>query len=385
MTPTRAGSFAIVANGFADGPAQALRDYLTARGAGVVVVLHPLTPEDGTRHVVTTYRNDELVTHRSVGSPLTPPVSYIVDPFIPLRHPRVDVWFGFNPLACVRGLVARRLRRARRVVLWSVDFVPDRFGRGTAQTKLYDQLDRLCCERADARVELSEVARAARNRRHRLPPDRAAAHVVPMGAWLERVPTVAERGHEARRLVLLAHLVHRQGADVLLDALAVLKARAARITADIIGTGPLEGELRARARALGIDDIVTFHGFVGDHREVERLLASASVGMAPYRPGETNFTAFADPGKLKAYLAAGLPILMTDVPPNAHELAQNGSATIVPFEATAIAEAVLRVVDSPASWKRMSAAARAHARGFDWTMLLDELLARLDLEVAPGH
>ena len=384
MTRTRAGSFAIVANGFADGPAQALRDYLTARRARVFVVSHPLTPEDGTRHAVTTYEGHERVAHRWVASPLRPPSSFVLDPFVPLRYPRVDVWFGFNPLACARGLVARRLRRAGSVVLWSVDFVPDRFGQGTAQTKLYDRLDKLCCERADARVELSEVARAGRNRRHGLPPDRMAARVVPMGAWLGRVPTVGERGYEARRLVFLAHLVQRQGADVLLEALAVLKAREARITADIIGTGPLEDDLRARTRALGLDEVVTFHGFVPDHRDVERLLASASLGMAPYRPGEMNFTAYADPGKLKAYLAAGLPTIVTDVPPNAHELARDGGAEIVPFEATAIAEAVLRVIDSPELWKSRSRAARAFAARFDWTVLLDGLVADLGLEVLPG-
>src|SRR5207237_4712206 len=43
-------TYAIVSNGFADGPAQALRDYLVARGAHVVTVFHPLTPEQGTRH-----------------------------------------------------------------------------------------------------------------------------------------------------------------------------------------------------------------------------------------------------------------------------------------------------------------------------------------------
>ena len=168
MTVTRARSFAIVANGFADGPAQALRDYLRARGAHVFVVSHPLAPEDGTRHVVTTYAGEELVARRTVGSPLRPPSSFVLDPFVPLRFPPVDVWFGFNPLACARGLVARRMRRASTAVLWSVDFVPDRFGRGTAQTRLYDRLDELCCRRADARVELSEAAREGRNLRHGL-------------------------------------------------------------------------------------------------------------------------------------------------------------------------------------------------------------------------
>ncbi|HYZ90807.1 MAG TPA: hypothetical protein VFA34_00270, partial [Actinomycetota bacterium] len=116
-------SVAIVSNGFADGPAQALRDYLVGRGTKVVTIFHPLTPEQGTHHRIATYAGGALVRERSVRVPMKPPLSFALDPFVPLRPPPVDVWFGFNPLACARGLVAR----AGRVILWSVDFVPDRF------------------------------------------------------------------------------------------------------------------------------------------------------------------------------------------------------------------------------------------------------------------
>jgi glycosyltransferase involved in cell wall biosynthesis len=311
---------------------------------------------------------------------LRPPQSFALDPFLPLLPPRVEAWFGFNPLACARGLVSRAAGRAGRVVLWSVDFVPDRFGAGTPATRLYDRLDRICCTRADARVELSETAREARNRRHGLgPADTAPTHVVPMGAWLERVVATPPDGFRRRRLVFLGHLVPRQGVDVLLDALALLEARGERVVADVIGSGPLERSLRERARTLGLERTIRFHGFVADHREVERLLAEASVAAAPYRPDET-FTRYADPGKLKAYLAAGLPIVVTDVPPNADELARDGGAEVVAYDAVAISEAVSQILASPESWQERRRAALEHARRFDWPVLLDDLLTKLGLE-----
>lgn len=369
---------AIVANGFADGPAQALRDYLVAHGAEVVTVLHPLTPEHGKRHVVTRYAGGQCVDERTVQLPIGPPLSFVLDPFVPLVPPRVDAWFGFNPLACARGLVARRTGQAGRVFLWSVDFVPDRFGAGTPVTRVYDRLDELCCRRADARVELSEAARDGRNARHRLAGAAAPVHVVPMGAWLDRVTTTATDGFRRRRVVFLGHLVARQGVEVLLDAVDLVRARGEEIALDVIGTGPLEAALRARARDLP----VRFHGFVADHEEVERLLAEASLAAAPYRPEET-FTQYADPGKLKAYLAAGLPIVLTDVPPNAEDLARHGGAEIVPYDAPAIADAVSRGLASPERWQERRAAALEHARSFDWPVLLSDLLRKLGLE-PPG-
>jgi glycosyltransferase involved in cell wall biosynthesis len=362
-------SVAIVSNGFADGPAQALRDYLVAKGTSVYTVFHPLTAEQGTTHVITTYAGGERVGERRVPLSLRPPASFALDPFVPLLAPRVDVWFGFNPLACARGLVARR---GRRVVLWSVDFVPDRFGRRTLPTRLYDRLDRLCCRRADARVELSDAAREGRNARHGLVGDAAHAHVVPMGAWIDRVPTTPADGSAAGRVVFLGHLVARQGVETLLEALAACK-----LPADVIGTGPLEPDLRARARELGVD--VTFHGYVADHRDVEQLLSRASVAVAPYRRSDDTFTRYADPGKLKAYVAAGLPIVMTDVPPNANELAAEAGAEIVGDQAGALAEGIARALASPQQWRARRDAALAYARRFDWNVLLDDLLEKLDL------
>jgi glycosyltransferase involved in cell wall biosynthesis len=378
----RARSFAIVANGFADGPAQALLEYLRARDVDVHAVWHPLNAEEGTGHVVESWAGRRLIARRTVRVPIHAPSSYAFDTFVPLRMPRVDVWFGFNPLACARGLVARRMRHAKTVVLWSVDFVPDRFGRGTLLTRTYDGLDKLCCKHADVRIELTEVASAARNRRHALSGQAAVARVVPMGAWLERVPKVRPENRLGRRVVLLAHLVRRQGADLLPEMLHLL--RDDDVVADVIGTGPLEAALRAQAREFGVDDRMTFHGFVADHREVEQLLANASVGVAPYRPGEGTFSAYADPGKLKAYVAAGLPIVLTDVPPSAAELAAEAGGEIVPFDARAFADAIKRLLDSRQEWHRRSTAALAYSQRFDWNALLDGLMEELGLEIAGG-
>jgi glycosyltransferase involved in cell wall biosynthesis len=359
-------TFAIVANGFADGPAQALRDYLVAKGSEVWTVFHPLSAEQGRTHVVTSYAQGERLRERHVRLPLRPPASFALDPFVPPLPPRVDVWFGFNPLACARGLVAS----TGRTVLWSVDFVPDRFGRDTLPTRIYDRLDRLCCLRADARVELSDAAREARNSRHGL--GDASAHVVPMGAWLDRVPSTSEESFRRGRVVFLGHLVERQGVATLL---AALDGR----PADIVGTGPLAAELRAQAH-----ENVRFHGYVADHREVERLLSEAAVAVAPYRQTAETFTRYADPGKLKAYLAAGLPIVLTDVPPNASELAVEAGAELVADDPRALRDAIERALASAEGWRARRAAALAYARRFDWNVLLPDLLAKLDVSPAPN-
>jgi glycosyltransferase involved in cell wall biosynthesis len=367
--------FVIAANGFAEGPAQALVEFLLARGAaGIQTIFHPLVAEGDARHVVATYTPGDEPTFRRIRLPVHPPVTYPLDLIVPLCPARADGWFGFNSLACARGIVALATGRADTLVYWCVDFVPDRFGAGLA-TRVYDALDRFCCRRASARFELSEAALRGRERRHGLPANQLApARVVPMGAWLDRVPTTAEDGAARRTLVFLGHLVPRQGVALLVEAIEILHRRGVAARMEIIGRGPLEEQLRQYARVRGVADHVVFHGFLPDHRDVERVLASASIAVAPYETDATSFTRFADPGKLKAYLAAGLPILLTDVPPNARELAACAGAEIIPYDGAALAAAVERLLADVAEWRRRRERALVAARAYDWNVILEPAL-----------
>ena len=205
---------------------------------------------------------------------------------------------------------ARRAEPAK-VFYWAVDFVPNRFGPGIL-TRAYDRLDAVACRSADGRIELSTAALEGRTKYLGLREfEIAPALVAPMGAWLERVSSVVEDAWSRRRVVYLGHLVERQGVGTLLDAFAILGGRGVEVSADIVGSGPLEASLREKAAALGLAGRVVFHGFVESHCDVESILATATVAVAPYVVSDTNFTRFADPGKLKAYLAAGLPVVLT--------------------------------------------------------------------------
>jgi glycosyltransferase involved in cell wall biosynthesis len=377
-------TFMIVANG-ASGtpPACGLVEYLLAHEARrVTTVIHPLTPESGGRHEIAIHEPGRKTRRYAVELPSRPPYTYPLDLLVPPLARRVDGWFAFNNLACARGLLERRAGRAGSVIYWAVDFVPDRFGARTALTRAYDALDAHCCRHADLRVELSAAALGARDERHGIAPQEGSARVIaPVGAWLEHVPRAPHDGWRSRRVVFVGHLVERMGGDTAIEALAVLRRRGSDITADIAGRGPLEQQLRAQADKLGLRDVVRFHGFIADHRELERLLAQAAVALAPYNTRVESFTRYADPSKLKAYLAAGLPILLTPVPPNAGELAREAGAEIVgDDDPTDLADAIERALVDPNAWRRRRHAALTYARQFDWSTIVANVLTAAGFE-----
>jgi glycosyltransferase involved in cell wall biosynthesis len=363
-------------------PVTGLLEYLVTHAARrVTAVSHPLTMEDGNHHEITTYVPGREPQKRTFKLPARPPYTYPLDALLPLRSPRVDGWFAFNNLLSARGLLERRAGRAKQVVYWAVDFVPDRFGARSLMTRAYDALDAYCCQHVDLRIELSAAALEGRDARHAIASGDGAPRVVaPVGTWLDRVPVTPQDGWRSRRVVFIGHLVERMGGDTVIEAMALLADRGVDVTADIAGRGPLEEHLRSESARLGLQDRVHFHGFISDHRELERLLAGAGVALAPYSTRVESFTRYADPSKLKSYLAAALPILMTDVPPNAQELAEHAGAQVLADDPVAFADAIEHTFSDPNAWQRRRGAARHHARHFDWNIIVGNVLKTAGFE-----
>lgn len=369
-------SFLLEVNGTtASPPASALCEYLAPRAAALWTVAHPLNREDPPEHAVEHWRGGAWSGRRALRRPSRPPLSFALDPFTPLRRPRVDVWLAFSNLSACHALLRRSRNRVGKVVYWAIDFVPDRFGAGTPLTRAYDAADRYAARNVDLRVELTEAARDGRDARLG-DAGLAPSLVAPIGAWLARVEQAPADAWKRRRLIFVGHLVARQGLGEVIEALRLLP----NVSLDITGRGPEEEALRQQVRQHGLGERVRFLGFLPSHVEVEQAVAASSLALACYAPDPDSFTRYADPAKLRTYTAAGVPVVMTDVPPNARELEREAGATLVPFEAAAIAAAIERLLSAPDDWQRRREAALGYATSFDWGRIITGVLERLGVD-----
>jgi len=115
------------------------------------------------------------------------------------------------------------------------------------------------------------------------------------------------------RLVYLGLLERPRGVGLLLEAVASALARGLSVQLSIVGDGRDASEFENQARALGLDDrAVRFHGFL-PHREALRIVQQADVGVVPHWAGESWNTTV--PNKLFDYMAAGLPVIVSDTKP----------------------------------------------------------------------
>ena len=167
------------------------------------------------------------------------------------------------------------------------------------------------------------------------------------------------------------HLYAWKGVDVLLEALAhVPNARGL-----IVGGHAKEPDLArltARASTLGIGDRVTFTGMVEPPR-VARLLRQANVLALP-NPASAISTRFTSPLKLFEYMAAGRPIVASDLPSIREVLQDEVNALLVaPGNPDAMAAAIERLIRDPALSARLAAAALAAAPAYSWDRRAERL------------
>lgn len=164
----------------------------------------------------------------------------------------------------------------------------------------------------------------------------------------------------------MGHLRKGQGVEMLLEATGIAIKQIPELHVTIVGGGELLDQLKDQAQRLKIDDHVIFTGFVASNDEMRRHLLAASVAVALYENTPENFTRYTDPGKPKEYLAAGLPVLISDVPAIAQTIEAAGAGLIVDDSASALADAMVELLSDPKRLMAARTAALKLAATFRW-------------------
>jgi glycosyltransferase involved in cell wall biosynthesis len=124
----------------------------------------------------------------------------------------------------------------------------------------------------------------------------------------------------------------------------------------MFGEGPLRQPLEQQARALGLGDRFVFGGFA---RDVARVVSAFDISVFPSLWEGTPLTVF-------EALAMGQPIVATDADGLVDVLTHEHDAMIVPRrDAPALAAAIIRTIDEPATRERLGTAARITGQQYD--------------------
>ncbi|HEY2917090.1 MAG TPA: glycosyltransferase family 4 protein [Candidatus Limnocylindrales bacterium] len=180
----------------------------------------------------------------------------------------------------------------------------------------------------------------------------------------ERDPVLrSQLGLDGRLVVgYLGNLDHwREGIDVLLRALAELRARGREdVAVLVVGDGTRRDEWERLARTLGLADRVRFTGRV-PHEQVAQYYSQMDLFANP-RVDE-RAARLITPLKPYEAMALGLPVLVSDLPA-LREIVDppHRGAVAPPGDAAGLADAIARLLDDPAERARLGEAGRDWVR-----------------------
>jgi len=369
------------------GWASALDDYLRPRMRTFRFINLPLFG-DGSAASYRLYRDGKLAAEITRPGDRGP-ARYAADIRTTISWAKRDgpaqLFIAGDNLLALAGLWLRRRGLVKAVVLYTIDFVPQRFANPVAND-LYHRIDRFGAARADVVWNTASGIVEAREQRD-AGRKSAPQLIVPIGAYVKRIEPLPAATRRPT-IAYIGHLLEKQGLQVVIEAMPEVLRNAPEARLLVIGDGPYRAKLEELARDLHVEAAVEWAGFYDDHSAIERLLLDCSVGVAPYVPGEANYSRYQDlPGKIVTYLACALPVITTEVPRHGHLLESSGAGRVVAYTSEAMARAVVGYLSDPAALAKASDAARHLGLSYDWDEIFDRALSettRLTRELQNG-
>lgn len=374
------GDVVIVTHESTTGPAHDLRDYLIDKTHQLLFISHPLL------FVETSYSKSSYYQFYKKGRLIKKHVArhykapelllYIKDSILTLLWStkvikNCDIFVGNGNMNAFAGLILKWIGKVKYNVFYCIDYVPRRFENNFINN-FYHLIDKISVEKSDMTWNLSQRMVEARKAKWGI--DFPKQITVPIGAWVQRIKRVPFNEVNKKEIIYLGALLEKQGIQLVIKAIAKVKKQIPSITFRIIGRGPYEGELKALVKRLHLEDNVIFMGYVEDHRDVENMLARSALAMAVYNPQNNPFTYYTDPGKVKSYIAAGVPVLITDFPYVALQVERKKCGIIVEYNETSIAKEIYKFLKDPELLKEYKTNALNFAKEFDWNKVFSTAL-----------
>ncbi len=370
----------MVSHVFVTGAFLDFEEYLKTKTHSLFFIGHPFSFRKEINSFYRYYTKGKLIKeHKAIGWRLPDFFLYCKDAFytfwwILISKHTFDIYFAADNFDAYIGLLLKKTGRVKEVVFYTIDYIPKRF-KNPFLNFLYHYFDKQCLQNCKIVWNISPNMIAAREQFGGLKKEKYVTQLlVPQGIWHNRIPKISIEEKEKASIVFLGHLVERQGLDLVIEAMPLVRKKIPQATLHIIGTGDFEEKLKKLVLKLKLSDVVTFSGYIKDDKLIEEKLGYSTIAVAMYKPTPGSLTYFADPMKVKVYLSSGLPIVLTDVPPIAKDLAKKRCALLSLYKKEELAKNIILLLSNKKLLAEYRENAIAYASEFDYNKIFEKAL-----------
>jgi len=378
-------SAVIVCHDFIYGPPHELRDYMLFCGIKELLFIGHVNRYVAINSIAQSYCehwiNGKLVKkYYGLNHHLPEMFSYIIDLFYSIFWPlkiirqSIDIYFGAGNINAFAGLVLVFFRKAKKSIYYVIDYASIRFS-NKVLNYLYHLTDAVCAFYSSLTWNYSKAMIDERSIKWNHIFKRQI--IVPNGIRIRKDIIVSLNRSNIHEIIYMGTLNGYQGVDTTIRSLKTISKAYHDVTFTIIGDGVQRKPLETLAHQLNLERKVRFTGFIEDPREMESQIAQSSIGVACYDTRHPLvFTG--EPGKVKRYLACGIPVIMTNVSPLAHEIEKYKCGMIVKNSSQSLAKAILSFFNDKERMRKYRRNATIYAANFEWNKLFQKAFQSIE-------
>lgn len=293
--------------------------------------------------------------------------------FVLRQKEKFDLYVGVDCLNAFAGLILRKMRIVRCVIFYVIDYVPMRFT-NPIENAIYHVIDRICIFSCDFVWNLSrrmflkrEKQGVARERNLHVP---VGIDTKAINVYLRSLKTHAPVD---RKLIYLGAIERYKGVQLAVEAMPYIVKNVPNAKLIVIGGGSLLENLKAFVKKEGLERNVDFLGPI-PYNKVLKIYAQGGIGVAPFAPDFTSI--YADPTKVKEYLAFGLPVIVTSVPDIAHEIKKYRAGLVINYSKEEFIEAAQKLLLNNDLFYECKMNSVKLGSKFDWNKIYDEAFTK---------
>lgn len=282
---------------------------------------------------------------------------------------KYDLFIGLEAINALAGLCLKKIGIVKTVVYYVSDYSPTRFGE-TLFNSLYLQLDRFCVKHADFIWDVSPAMKKGRIEAGLLSKDTHRILHVPNALFVSQIASLPISERNTNSLVYMGSLDPEFGLDLAIEALKEVKKKIPDTILNIVGGGEYLSKLKVLAKKLDLRDSVIFYGFVEDNNEMAKIVRDSYLGLAPYRrffDGSSRWYGwYGDAGKIRQYLASGLPVVTTHVPPLGRDIVEQGAGIMTKDTVKSFSDGIMRLLSDHTLYTKLTSAAENISKDNTW-------------------
>lgn len=293
---------------------------------------------------------------------------------------KIELFVGLESINAIGGILLRRLGKVNKVVYYVSDYSPLRF-KSKLVNSLYLWMDRFSAKNADYVWDVSLAMHPARIKAGFDKNINTPIIHVPNALYKEQIDTLPFNKRNPYSIVFVGTLGLENGPDLAISAFDLVVKKFPRASLHIYGGGGKgyeEEYLKKLVKKLKLHKKVHFHGFISDQNELSNKVKHYQLSIAPYKKIIGSIRLYGDATKLRLYMASGLPVVSTDIPPLGKELAEKGAALIVKANKNAVANGIIEIFSDKKKYKIMAENAVSFAKDNLWENTYKKALKKMN-------